>query len=234
MNTNRNHRVRRDNRPSISDEVHRGIFIHKENYGFIDGQDLYVRRDNINTALNKDLVEYVILENEDPISGEKKYEAKIIRILERYRTQFTGEIVYKERTKSYILLDNPKLNKVVATPKTELAQGEKVLVKLTNFNTDHLEGEIIKSIGHKSQPGVDIMAVLEECGISHFFPKEVEEAAEKIQLDIEGHRKDSERRDLTHVPFATIDPNNSKDFDDAIAVSKENNSYKLQVAIADV
>lgn len=234
MGINKILRVRRDNRQPISDEVHRGTFISKENYGFIDGQDLYVRRDNMNTALNKDIVEYIILENEDFITEEKRYEAKIIRVLERYRTQFTGEIVYKEGESSYILLDNPKLNKVVLAPKTNLEQGEKVLVKLTNFNADNLEGEIVKNIGHKSKPGVDIMAILEEWGISSSFPENVEEAAAKIQLDIEGHRRDVKRRNLTNLAFATIDPNDSKDFDDAIAVFKEGEKYKLYVAIADV
>lgn len=188
----------------------------------------------MNTALNRDVVEYVILENEDFAAEEKRYEARITKVLERYRTQFTGEVVYKERSKTYILLDNPKLNKVVSTPKTDFEQGEKVLVKLTNFNTDHLEGEIVKSIGHKSQPGVDIMAILEEWGMAATFPKQIEEAASKIQLDIEGHRKDAKRRDLTHLSFVTIDPNNSKDFDDAIAVFKEGSKYRLYVAIADV
>lgn len=235
MNTKRIPKVRREGRQPISDEVYRGTFIHKENYGFIDGQDLYVRRDNMSTALNRDLVEYIILEIEDPvIPGDKRYEAKVINVIERYRTQFTGEVVYKEKTKAYILLDNPKLNKVVCTPKTELIQGDKVLVELTNFDTEHLEGTIVKSIGHKSQPGVDIMAVLEECGISHSFDSKVEEAASKIELDIEGHRKDTKRRDLTHLAFATIDPTNSKDFDDAVAVAKEGSNYRLYVAIADV
>ncbi|GCE63317.1 ribonuclease R [Candidatus Mycoplasma haematohominis] len=218
-----------------SDQRLVGAFKSQDNYGFIEGTDLYVRWDNINTALNKDIVEYVVLENIDnPEDCKTRFEAKITKIIERAKIYFVGSLIYQEEDKAFILLDNQRLNRVVTIPKNEHSIGSKLKIKLTNFQLDNLEGEIVQKIGSQEDPGIDITSVLEDYGVSQKFSEKTEQETKNIQLDIEGHRKDPERQDFTHIPFVTIDPKNSKDFDDAIAVLKEGQNYRLYVAIADV
>ncbi|OAL10343.1 ribonuclease R [Candidatus Mycoplasma haematobovis] len=218
----------------IENTVAKGVFKFHGNYGFIEGTDLYVRWENINTALNKDLVEYIVIKNRASTDERKKYEAKILSVLERFKTDYVGEVVYRETNKSYVLLDNPKLNKVVVTDSDKYEIGTKVLIKLSEFKLDNLQGQIVKKIGNKGDLNIEILSILEDHGIQEVFPDDVEKEMEKIQLDINKHRDDVLRQDFTDIRFVTIDPPDSKDFDDAIAVYKEGNKYLLYVAIADV
>lgn len=212
-----------------------GVFKSQDNYGFIEGTDLYVRWDHINTALNKDTVEYVILENIDnPEDCKTRFEAKITKVIERAKIYFVGSLIYQEEKNAFVLLDNQKLSRVVTVPKTSYEVGSKLKVKLNNFQLDNLEGEIVQRIGNKGDPRIEITSVLEDYGIKKDFPEEIQKIVEKIELDIQRHRKDAKRKDFTNIPFITIDPHNSKDFDDAIAVLKKGENYHLYIAIADV
>lgn len=68
-----------------------------------------------------------------------------------------------------------------------------------------------------------------QAGIPKEFPKDI---LEGISLEIPEVSKD--RKDFTHIPFITIDPETAKDFDDAIFVRKTKRGWKVMVAIADV
>lgn len=218
----------------IENTVAKGVFKFHGNYGFIEGTDLYVRWENINTALNKDLVEYIVIKNKVAVDEKKKYEAKILAVLERFKTDYVGEVVYKENNKAYVLLDNPKLNKIVETSSNEYEIGTKVLIKLSEFKLDDLKGQIIKKIGNKGDLNIEILSILEDHNVEQEFSEDVQKEMEKIQLDINKHKNNVLRQDFTQIRFVTIDPPDSKDFDDAIAVYKERDKYLLYVAIADV
>ncbi|EAC7660796.1 RNB domain-containing ribonuclease, partial [Listeria monocytogenes] len=114
--------------------------------------------------------------------------------------------------------------------------GHKVLVQITKYadGTDNPEGHISAILGHKNDPGVDILSIIYQHGIEIEFPdnvlKEAEDVPEEIApSEIEG------RRDLRNHLTITIDGADAKDLDDAIAVKKlKNGNTELTVSIADV
>ncbi|AEG73787.1 ribonuclease R [Mycoplasma haemofelis Ohio2] len=225
----------------LSEEVEgsktEGIFKSHGHYGFIEGTDLFVRGENINTALNKDKVEYVVIKNTGFVEeGKSRFEAKILSVLERYKTSYVGEVIYCGKDQSFILLDSERLKRVASfTPETDDYKiGEKVIIQLTSFDLENLQGKVIKRIGHKSDPNMEILSILEDYGVKTSFPEEVIEEVQNVNLDIEKHESHPARKDFRDIRLVTIDPSDSKDFDDAIAVYKKGDNYLLYVAISDV
>ena len=96
------------------------------------------------------------------------------------------------------------------------------------------EGEVIQILGHKNDPGVDILSIIHKHGLPLEFPEEVMEQANAVPDTID--EKDiGNRRDLRDETLVTIDGADAKDLDDAVTVTKlENGNYKLGVHIADV
>lgn len=92
-----------------------------------------------------------------------------------------------------------------------------------------LRGEVVKVIGPSSDPRNVYDALFASIGTSREFPKKVEEEAK----DVAG-KPFGERADLRHLPTATIDGDDAKDFDDAISIEKTDGGYTLHVHIADV
>ena len=92
----------------------------------------------------------------------------------------------------------------------------------------------LQILGHKNDPGVDILSIIHKHGLPLEFPEEVMEHANAVPDTIE--EKDiGNRRDLRNEMLVTIDGADAKDLDDAVTVSKlENGNYKLGVHIADV
>jgi ribonuclease R len=113
--------------------------------------------------------------------------------------------------------------------------GDKVVVKFTAWETRHgnPEGEIIEVLGPASAPGVDMLSIIRKYNLPTEFPAAVQRDAERIEEKI--HPVELERReDLRGQLIVTIDPDDAKDFDDAIHVEKHANGWSLGVHIADV
>ena len=109
-------------------------------------------------------------------------------------------------------------------------------MKLTTYPEGRMsaEGEVIQILGHKNDPGVDILSVIHKHGLPQEFPDEVMQQANETPESIdEAELKD--RRDLRNQTIVTIDGADAKDLDDAVTVTKlDNGNYKLGVHIADV
>ena len=91
----------------------------------------------------------------------------------------------------------------------------------------------IKILGHKNDPGVDILSITNEMGIPDTFSdetmKEVDNLPDEVlEKDLVG------RTDLRNEMIFTIDGDDTKDIDDAISIEKVGDNYKLGVHIADV
>ena len=106
--------------------------------------------------------------------------------------------------------------------------GDIVLVSAREKNRS-LRGEVTRVIGPSGDPRNVYEALFASIGTSRRFPRKVEEEAEAVAA-----REFGERRDLRHLPTATIDGADAKDFDDAISVERERDGYRLRVHIADV
>jgi ribonuclease R len=207
----------------------------KKNYGFVDiegNEDVFIPPTNMNNAIDGDKV---VVE----ITSKKgmKLEGRIVKIVERKIKELVGE-VYLKNNKINIKLDDEKIkiNIIVDKDKSKGAlEGHKVVVKVgSKLEGNNYKGEILKIIGHKNDPGVDILSITNKLGIEDTFSEEVMNELDDIPDNID-NEDISTRRDLRDEIIFTIDGDDTKDIDDAISIEKlDNGNYKLGVHIADV
>ena len=204
-------------------------------YGFVDigtNEDIFIPADSVNKAIHNDTVIVEITSK-----GTEKPEGRIVKIVDRNLNNMIGEVYYKQG-KPYIDLDDKKMKIQVAIDpkKTKGAMpGHKVIVKITNkLENNNYKGEIIKILGHKNDPGVDILSITAKYEIKDTFPEEVMDQADKLPSEVLEIEKQN-RKDLTKEEIFTIDGDDTKDIDDAISYKKlPNGNHQLGVHIADV
>jgi ribonuclease R len=209
--------------------------VNKKGFGFVEvlnEEDIFIPIDNINGALDKDDVAVEIIETK----SDGRREGRIVRVLKRNVSTVVGEIYFKKEI-GHIIPDDKKLKLDIEIPKGKnlgSVDGHKVVVEIESINKNKCLGKVIKILGHKNDPGVDIISVVEKYEIKYEFDQEVIEELDTIpeeicELDKQG------RKDLTDQMIFTIDGDDTKDIDDAISVEKlPNGNYKLGVHIADV
>ncbi|WP_336804370.1 ribonuclease R [Bacillus subtilis] len=196
--------------------------------------DVFIPPNELNTAMNGDIV-MVRLNSQ---SSGSRQEGTVIRILERAIQRVVG--TYTEtRNFGFVIPDDKKITSDIFIPKNGkngAAEGHKVVVKLTSYPEGRMnaEGEVETILGHKNDPGIDILSVIHKHGLPGEFPADAMEQASSTPDTID--EKDlKDRRDLRDQVIITIDGADAKDLDDAVTVTKlEDGSYKLGVHIADV
>ncbi len=212
-----------------------GVMItNKKGFGFVDiegNEDVFIAPTNMNSAIHGDKV---IVEITSPKGID--LEGRILKIVERKFKQMVGEVYYKKNN-PYLKLDDDriKLNIEIDKKKTLNAMdGHKVLVKITNkIKENNYRCEVIKILGHKNDPGVDILSITNEMGIPDTFSEKVIAELDKIPNEV--YKEEMINRvDLRNEIIFTIDGDDTKDIDDAISIEKIDNHYKLGVHIADV
>lgn len=211
------------------------LIVHKKGFGFVDiegDNDVFIAPNNMNNAIHNDKV---IVE----ITAQKgiDLEGRILKTLERNLDQMVGEFYYKAGV-GYITLDDDKvkINVQIDADKTMGAvNGHKVLVKvLTKLKDNNYRGEIIKILGHKNDPGVDILSIVHKYGINDDFSDEIMEVVKTLPVEID-QVISKDRRDLRSEELFTIDGDDAKDLDDAVSLKMlDNGNYLLGVHIADV
>lgn len=196
--------------------------------------DIFIPPGEINDAMNGDTV---LVRVSSRRSGARP-EGSIVRILERGMTQVVGTYT-ESKNFGFVIPDDKKINGDIFIPKNAsmgAVEGHKVVVKITEYPEGRMsaEGEVLQILGHKNDPGVDILSIIHKHQIPTDFPDEVLEQARNVPDSIS--EKDLEnRRDLRNETIVTIDGADAKDLDDAVTVKKlPNGNYKLGVHIADV
>ncbi len=206
----------------------------KRGFGFVDIEgehDVFIPPTDMNGAIHNDKVIVEITSRHG-----LDLEGRIVRIVNRSLKFMVGEVYHKNK-KCMIKLDDDKVKINIEISKDEakdLVDGHKVLVKVANkLKDNNYKGEIIKIIGHKNDPGVDILSIVNELGIPDTFSKKVLTEVEKIPSEVLPNEYEK-RRDLRSLEIFTIDGDDTKDIDDAISIEKIDNGYRLGVHIADV
>ncbi len=207
----------------------------KKSYGFVDiegDEDVFIPPNCMNNAIHGDKV---IVE----ITSKKgtSLEGRIIRIVDRKLKQMVGEFIYKDK-KPTILLDDEKVKINIVLEKEQvsnLVEGHKVLIKLTNkLQDNNYKCDVLKILGHKNNPGVDILSIVCKYGMNDIFSQSVMQEVEKLPSEVKEEELEN-RRDLRDQMIFTIDSEKTKDIDDAISLEiLENGNYQLGVHIADV
>ena len=204
----------------------------KKNFGFVildKEDDIYVRDEFSKGAIDGDIV---LCE----ITGKGiKREGHINRIIKRDLHDLVGEIVLVNNKLS-VRLSNEKLELVLKMDDSinRCVEGQIVLISLDKkIGPKSYKASIKKVIGHKNDPGVDILSIAYMYEIEPNFSKEVEDELKSIPTEV--NESDLVGRvDLTDEIIFTIDGKDTKDIDDAISLKKENDEYVLGVHIADV
>jgi len=210
----------------------------KSGFGFViqenNETDVFISRDHLNTALDRDIVEVKLYARH----RGKNLEGFVTKIIERKRNQFVGTF-HKTSYYGFMVPDDPKIYRDFFIPKEkqkDAKEGQKILVKLEKWETDHLnpEGKVLEILGYPGEPGVDVAAVAYSFGISTTYPDRPEKEALQIQTEIQ-EDEISRRLDFRNRETFTIDPFDAKDFDDAVSLEVlDNGNFSLGVHIADV
>ncbi len=209
------------------------ISLTKHGYAFLikeDGsEDTYIAKDNLSGAIEEDTVLV------DRFTRNGKIEGKVLRVLERKINRVIGEILYV-KNKPTLILDDKSLDIDVELENhfANLVDGHKVLVDLTKqLGGRRFKGIVVKIIGHKNDPDIDILTIAHKHNIELEFSEDVKKELESIPDKVLDSDKNG-RVDLTSEMIFTIDGDDTKDIDDAISIKKTNDGYELGVHIADV
>ncbi|GAK07900.1 ribonuclease R [Geomicrobium sp. JCM 19038] len=235
----------RNNRYGLPDKMNliKGrVQAHQKGFAFIipedEGlEDVYVAPGDLAGAMHKDIVFVRVSSRKGGNQGDRA-EGTVVRILERGMTRVVGTYEDYERY-GFVIPDDKHLSSDVFIPEGRnhgAAEGHKVVIEITKYpeGRQGAEGEVVHILGHKNDPGTDILAIIHKHGLPGEFSDEVQQQA----ADTADHIKPEEierRRDLRNDTIVTIDGADAKDLDDAVNVEElENGNYKLGVHIADV
>ena len=224
-----------------SNRVKGTLSMHKRGFGFLrpeeeEVEDVFIPPTAVNGALDGDTV---LVEVESSSRGDKT-EGHVISIIERGVTKLVGEY-NANKNYGFVVPDSKTFKTDIFIPRDNnlgAIDGHKVLVEITKFpegpDQGSPEGHVIQILGHKNDPGVDILSIIYQHGIDIDFPDEVLEQAEEVPEVIDQDETKG-RVDLRNDFTITIDGADAKDLDDAVSVKTlENGNYELTVSIADV
>ena len=226
-------------RLNLKGQVQEGIFKRKANgkNSFIPddgGKPVFVAERNSLFALDGDRVRVSF----NARRAHHIKEAMVTEILSRARDTFVGQLKV-ERDYAFLITDS-NLVLDIMVPKKKLKggkTGDKAVVKITQWpgkDSKNIVGEVIDVLGKKGDNNVEMHAILAQYGLPYKYPKNVEEAAEKIPIEITASDLEG-REDFRDVCTFTIDPKDAKDFDDALSIrSLGKGRWEVGVHIADV
>lgn len=199
--------------------------------------DVYIHANDLKSAMNGDTV---LVRISSKSSDGGKMEGEVVRIVTRAVTQVVG-VFQNHEAYGFVLPDDKRINRDIFIPKHAIngaVDGVKVVVKLVSYPEGRAaaEGEIVEILGHKDDPGVDILSIIRKHQLPEGFPEEVLAEADAAPDAItEEEIVQQGRRDLRGLNIVTIDGEDAKDLDDAVNVERlPNGNYRLGVHIADV
>ena len=221
-------------------QLQEGIFRRKANgkNSFIpsDGsQPIFVAERNSMAAMDGDTVQVVINARRE----KHIKEAVVTAIIKRAHDQLVGTLNVSKDMAIVVTQNNLFANDIIV-PKRKLKggkTGDKVVVKVTEWPDSihrNIMAEVVDVLGEKGDNDVEMNSILAQYGLPYRYPKNVEEAADKINATIT-EQDIKEREDFRDVFTCTIDPKDAKDFDDALSIRKTTDGlWEVGVHIADV
>lgn len=217
---------------------------HRRGFGFVIPEtpdahvDLYIPNEATGGAITGDTV-VARVKKRGKRGGTMRYEGRIVEILERGQSVFVGELQHRFR-RWFVIPDGKTLHVPIQvgdpTAKGTKA-GDQVVVEITEYPTGSspARGVIVKILGRRGEPGVDTLSIMTQYQFPESFGAPVLRAARRAVQAYDSARELSTREDLRKLTVVTIDPDDARDFDDAISVTKhDDGTTELGVHIADV
>lgn len=228
--------------PERMDLVRGRLQAHAKGFAFLipddrDHPDVYIHANDLKSAMNGDIV--LVRVNSKSIAGGK-LEGEVVRIVTRAVTQVVGVFEHHE-TYGFVIPDDKRINRDIFVPLEGFGgavSGEKVVARIVSYpeGRSAAQGEVIEILGHKDDPGVDILSIIRKHQLPEGFPDDVMAEAQAAPDTIaEEEIAQQGRRDLRDKVIVTIDGEDAKDLDDAVNVERlPNGNIRLGVHIADV
>jgi len=217
---------------------------HPRGFGFVIPEDkriedVYVHRENMSTALDGDKVLVRLFPTgRRGREGKRGLEGEIVRVVERTTREIVGEL-RKSGHFYYVMPENKGIFQDIYVSEENLkgaGVGERVVARITEWESKHLnpEGSIVKVLGASDDWRTDLASVMVRFGYKRGFPSEAAAEAAAVRDGIDEAELER-RRDLRAEETFTIDPEDAKDYDDAVSLKKtEGGGWILGVHIADV
>jgi len=213
-------------------EIVEGIFsIGKNDLAYVTNKEqariITIPSHKINTALHRDTVKV-------NITGKDKGE--IIEVTRRAKKGFAG--ILTPHGDHYILTTSDRRDPEILLPKNLVTPDmfdKKVFVTIERWSSTGPIGKVEKILGPSGENDVEMIAIALEKGFDAHFPPEVEKESHALELRGITEEDINNRRDLRDIPTFTIDPEDAKDFDDALScVDNHDDTYTVGIHIADV
>ncbi len=205
------------------------------------GEELVIAPNFLHTGLHGDRVAVVpfarrmrrpVADRDAPVEGE------IVEILERRVQTLTGTL-RRSRHAIYVEPDDDRIPRDIQIPRDSARKaedGDKVVVRLRPWTNEHQnpEGTVEEILGRAGDARVEVLSVARSYGLPMAFPREVLRESEHLHDEI-SREEIASRLDYRTVTTVTIDPEDAKDFDDALSCEPlPNGSLRVGVHIADV
>jgi ribonuclease R len=216
----------------------------KRGFGFVvptDPQaheDLYIPEGENNGAITGDIVRAKIT-SRGQRDGKAIYSGRVTDIVERSQKKFVGTLA-KNGSEWTVMPDGNTLTEPILAPDAasrHIKPGTKVVIELTSYpdRQARATGVITEVLGKAGEKDVDLRSVIVQHNLPGPFPEEVKAQARQSLDTFDPETERKERVDLTQEVICTIDPDDAKDYDDAISLRQLDSGYwELGVHIADV
>ncbi len=225
---------------NMNGQVQQGIFQRKPNGKNTVVPDdgaapIFVAERNSMFALTGDHVQFTFM------ARRKNHirEAMVTNILERAKDTFVGKLRV-DKDFAFLVSDGSIFAQDIIIPKRKLKggkTGDKAVVRITQWpskDNKSMIGEVVDVLGQTGDNDAEMNTILVQYGLPYKYPKNVEEAAEKISAEITEEDL-KEREDFRDITTFTIDPHDAKDFDDALSIRQLSKGlWEVGVHIADV
>ena len=198
--------------------------------------DIWVKTDDLKFAIDKDIVKVQITK---PGNDGFRPEGKVTELVSRAKEEFVGRIELSPKF-AFVVPDSRNIHfDVFVYPEKimKAKHNDKVMVKITRWHDAKNRspmGEVTAVLGAAGENEAEIHSIMAEFGLPFQFPENIEAAAAKIPTEISADDL-KDRRDFRNITTFTVDPEDAKDFDDALSIEKlDNGDYEIGIHIADV
>jgi ribonuclease R len=208
---------------------------HPDGFGFLlpedkDSEDVYLNRREMRRVMHGDIV-MVRIDRKQRGSNE----AHVVQVIERAQKRLLG--TYDELDgKAYLIPMDARIAAIpLARSAAKVEKGKVIAAEISRFGTamSPPEATVVNVMGSPDDPEVQAQSIIFRFGLSSAFPAEVRREVSQTSFEISTEEL-ARREDLRPLPIVTIDGENARDFDDAVYVRRQDNSYELLVSIADV
>lgn len=207
----------------------------EKGYGFLipsnpDMEDFFIPHSELKGAMHKD----VVLAEATYGKGERTT-ARVLKILARGINKIVGTY-FSSKNGGFVVPDDKKYFCDVFVPfglGLRAKSGDKVVCRITAYpSRKNPQGMVVEILGRQFSRTTEIKSIVKTYNLEPELPKKVIKASKEIVAPTPDDFID--RVDYRNLTTMTIDGDDSRDFDDAVSISKTNEGYLLGVHIADV